>query len=89
MTKDYGTIAIFKVNNKKGDTWPDYNGKIKITEAMQPGEYDVGIYISEPKNGGSKYQRGKIRDAWKKPTVEEVKDNVTKVTEEDLDSIPF
>ena len=66
MTKEYGRMAIFKVDNKKSDNHPDYNGKITITQTMAPGTYDVGLYIKQ-KDDGKRYQAGKIKDAWKKP----------------------
>jgi hypothetical protein len=67
MTKEYGKIAIFRAEKKITPNHPDYNGKITVTEIMEPGQYEVGIYITEPKAGGSKYQSGRIREAYKKP----------------------
>lgn len=65
--KDYGTIAIFRNEKKQaGSKHPDYNGKITITETLQPGEYSAGIYINESKKTGKKYQFGRIQDVWKK-----------------------
>jgi hypothetical protein len=88
--KIYGKIAIFKVNNKKKETYPDYNGEITIEQDMKPGKYSVGIYINEARSG-LKYQGGKITDSWKKPEKEENKEPETyqEKDDDDLDDLPF
>jgi hypothetical protein len=97
---EYGKLAIFtNFKKKKGDPqcekWPDFNGKITITEAIQPGEYEVSIYNSTSK-GGLDYKSGKIKDAWK-PTArprEEAQPKEAVIKEEfdesfESDQIPF
>lgn len=69
----YGKIAIFK-NKKITDNHPDFVGKITVTETMEAGEYEVGIYNNESK-GGLKYQAGNITEAWQKK--KEPEDNNT------------
>ncbi len=82
---EYGKIAIFRVENKKTDKHPDYNGKITITEPMLAGEYEVSLYITTPKNGSKKYQAGKIREVYKKPVEKPQANNAYQ--KDELDSI--
>lgn len=70
---EFGKIRIFKAK-KLTKNHPDYNGKIVVEKDMPAGEYEVGLYLTMPKNGINKYQLGTIREAYKKPPIPHFQD---------------
>ncbi len=58
-------LNLFRNIYKKTDKHPDLRGFIKIEEALEPGDYEVGLY--EKMKDGKKSYSGTIRKQLPKP----------------------
>lgn len=85
-------ITLFQTKKPLTENHPVQSGKIKIEEALLPGEYEFGLY-DKTSEKGNPYRSGKILPVYKKEVkpFSEPKERESKFNDnlDDNNSIPF
>lgn len=82
-------ITLFQSKKPLTSNHPIQSGRVKIEEALQPGEYEFGLYDKTSKNG-IPYRSGKIMPIYKKEVEAFSEPKETKkILNHEEDSMPF